>query len=150
MIIIKKQIGFTLVELLVVIAIIGLLSTFAIVAFNGARAKARDAQRVADIKQIQTALELYRSYEDTYPSASGTVPPTFITSPLVGANSSVTFMKVVPSNPTPADTVVTGCGGQFYTYTQEESGSSYTLLFCLGAKTGSLGSGLHKVTPNGF
>ena len=55
----RKQRGFTLIELLVVIAIIGLLSTLAVVALNNARMKSRDAKRVSDVKQIQTALELY-------------------------------------------------------------------------------------------
>ena len=59
-----RQKGFTLIELLVVIAIIGLLSTLAVVALNSARAKARDAKRVADIKQVQTALELFFNDED--------------------------------------------------------------------------------------
>jgi prepilin-type N-terminal cleavage/methylation domain-containing protein len=51
--------GFTLVELLVVIAIIGVLSTLLLLQLNVARAKARDAKRVADINQVRSALELY-------------------------------------------------------------------------------------------
>lgn len=62
--------GFTLVELLVVIAIIGLLATLAIVALNSARAKARDAKRVGDVKQVQTALELYFNDEGGYPDTT--------------------------------------------------------------------------------
>ena len=51
--------AFTLIELLVVIAIIGILSTLSVVSFNSARQKSRDTRRVADIRQIQTALEMY-------------------------------------------------------------------------------------------
>lgn len=144
----KKQIGFTLIELLVVITIIGLLSTLAVVAFNGARMKARDARRVADVKQIQTALALYYSYEDIYPVASGTVPSTFIGSPLKGPNSLITFIKDVPSNPISVDAA---CGSSaFYTYTQDQGGSSYTISFCLGAPTGGIIAGQHKATPAGI
>ena len=44
--------GFTLIELLVVIAIIGIISTLAIVAFSGVRAKANDAKRKFELTQI--------------------------------------------------------------------------------------------------
>lgn len=62
--------GFTLIELLIVVAIIGLLSTLAVVALGSARVKARDSKRLADLKQVQTALELYYTDQNAYPSGS--------------------------------------------------------------------------------
>ena len=69
----KKGAGFTLIELLVVIAIIGLISTLAAVALNTARQKGRDAKRVADTKEIQTALEMHFQTKEVYPRTTGWV-----------------------------------------------------------------------------
>lgn len=60
--------GFTLIELLVVIAVLGLLASILLVALNQARLKARDARRVADFKQISTALEFYYDKFGQYPA----------------------------------------------------------------------------------
>lgn len=54
--------GFTLVELLVVIAIISVLATLLLLQLGVARAKSRDAKRIADVNQIRSALELF--YDD--------------------------------------------------------------------------------------
>lgn len=59
--------GFTLIELLVVISIIGLLASVVLASLNTARAKARDARRLADIKQIQNALAFYYEDHASYP-----------------------------------------------------------------------------------
>ncbi len=84
----RKSEGFTLIELLVVIAIIGILSSVVIAALGGARVKARDARRLADIKQIQGALELYADEngneypDDIYSSTAGLAAPKPFISPV--------------------------------------------------------------------
>ena len=156
--------GFTLIELLVVIAIIGLLSTLAVVALNSARTRSRDSKRVADIRQIQTALELAFGDNGGYPnSTSGdtdgvgsdgsAVLGSSTTSVLcaVGGSSAwattqggcaggTLYMGKVPSNPTPNGTPY------FYTGTS----TSYQLVFKLETATGQLGSGFNCASPTGI
>lgn len=60
--------GFTLIELLVVIAVIGILSAVVLASLNTAREKARDAQRLVSINQIENAIALYEG-------DNGGVPP---------------------------------------------------------------------------
>ncbi len=75
--------GFTLIELLVVIAIIGILPSVVLVSLNSARAKARDSQRISDLKQISIALELHHTDRGGYPSelsVANLVTPGYIAS----------------------------------------------------------------------
>ena len=66
-----QKAGFTLIELLVVIAIIGILSSIVLASLNSARAKARDVRRIADLRQISLALELFYDQQGRYPVNSG-------------------------------------------------------------------------------
>lgn len=59
--------GFTLIELLVVISIIGMLASVVLVSLQGARNKAKDAKLIAEVKELQKALELYRLDNGKYP-----------------------------------------------------------------------------------
>jgi prepilin-type N-terminal cleavage/methylation domain-containing protein len=74
----KNNKGFTLIELLVVIAIIGLLATIVMVSLNTARAKARDARRISDVRQLQLALEMYYDAIGSYPAALSGLAPNYI------------------------------------------------------------------------
>ncbi|MBI3632517.1 MAG: prepilin-type N-terminal cleavage/methylation domain-containing protein, partial [Candidatus Vogelbacteria bacterium] len=70
----NRKKGFTLIELLVVVAIIGILASVILVSLGSARAKARDARRISDVKQLQNGLELYYSTFGRYPMFSEVYP----------------------------------------------------------------------------
>ena len=117
--------GFTLVELLIVISIIGVLSALLMANFIGVRQRARDSQRKSDLRQIQSALELYKSdsSSSTYPSA---VPNATCSNSRVliadtsNCNSTV-YMKRVPLDPM----------GTSYYYSYSASTDTYILASCL-------------------
>ena len=117
----RKQRGFTLIELLVVIAIIGLLSSVILGSLNSARKKGRDARRLADIKQMQLALELYYSNNGNYPAL------TSVNTNQAGLNAALTPMVTEGDIPTiPADP--NGSSATYY-YKTTAGGTFY----CLGA-----------------
>lgn len=62
-----RQRGFTLIELLVVVAIIGVLASVVLASLDNARAGSRDTARLSEIRQIQTALEMYHNDHGEYP-----------------------------------------------------------------------------------
>lgn len=113
----KKRNGFTLIELLVSISIIAILTALLTANFVGARQRGRDGQRKANIYNIQSALELYRSDNGIYP----------LTDAFPQCNSALSlndtvYMQKVPCDP---NSVTTN-----YTYTSD-SGTTYTLVACL-------------------
>lgn len=59
--------GFTLIELLVVVAIIGVLASVVLSSLSTARERAQNIAYVAEITQLQKALELYHIDHGVYP-----------------------------------------------------------------------------------
>ena len=135
--------AFTLIELLVVISIIAVISTLLMANLNAARERGRDAQRKADMRNIQTALRLFYNDYSNFP-ASGTgansgkivgcgqsTPPGPFTCEYGSAWSadSKVIMTVLPKDP---------LSSQQYQYVQVDL-DNYTLSACLENKSDDKG-----------
>lgn len=66
----EKQSGFTLMEVLIVVVIISILAITIVPQFMDQPDKARVSATKADIKNIETALSMYKLDNFTYPSTS--------------------------------------------------------------------------------
>ncbi|MFA6547436.1 MAG: prepilin-type N-terminal cleavage/methylation domain-containing protein [Candidatus Magasanikbacteria bacterium] len=135
--------GFTLIELLIVIAIIGLLSTLAVVALGSARVKARDSKRLADLKQLQTALELYYTDQNAYPagiaiSLGDTNHACLHSAGFAATGCASPYMGQVPVDPQAG----------YYTYTAATS--SYTIDATLEGAVAGLPAGAIQLSPAGI
>ena len=153
----KNKSGFTLIELLVVIAIIGLLASVVLLALNSARQKSRDAKRLADVRQIASAFELFFNDVSAYPSIGYNANIVFGSGDTSAQNPqgtkvllTPTYIGLIPTAPSPQDGTCTagGSGGNQYYY--QSNGTTYTLTFCLGAQTGGYSAGTHILTPAGI
>ena len=146
--------GFTLIELLVVIAIIGILSTLAVVSLSSARARARDSRRIADIRNIQSALELYFTDNSVYPGPNG---PTDI-SAAAGATYNLCTTDDWSTTACAAGTILISVppeasSGDVYNYTRKNAGSGtnndYSIYFTLEGTAGNI-TGNGCATPSGI
>ncbi|MFA6460609.1 MAG: prepilin-type N-terminal cleavage/methylation domain-containing protein [Patescibacteria group bacterium] len=136
--------GFTLIELLVVVGIIGVLATLVTIAFRTVSGSGRDARRISDVAQIQRALEIYKNDNGIYPAGGAFV----VGQPLVSLDGNITYFSKLPANPLPDDG--SSCSAAEYTYTQVNSGASYSLEFCLGKTTGGVGPENVTAIPSDF
>ncbi len=132
---IKREHGFTLIELLVVVAIIGVLSALLMSNFISVRQRARDAQRKSDVRQIQSALELYRADTGAYPNqivGSNGSSYTLGACAAAFSYSSTTYIRSLPCDPMYVKNGTTNWynGGNYF-YEQLGGGTGYELVACL-------------------
>lgn len=111
--------GFTLIELVIVIGILAILAVFVLAVVNPVEqfAKARDAQRKADLGQIQKSLEQYYQDNGRYPANNGSYQITDVNGQAVpwgGASGWNPYMNLVPSDPLSTHTYIYYSTGQTY------------------------------------
>jgi general secretion pathway protein G len=116
----EGQEGFTLIEMMVVVAIIAVLVAVLVPNFMRARAQAQTTSCMMNLKEIATALELYQTDNDQYPTASK-----------VPVNSTDTnlfpYVNQVPIDP------AAGAGNYYeYTTTNPASGDATYSIVCPG------------------
>ncbi len=120
--------GFTLIEILIVVAIISTLSSIILVGLGPAQKIGRDARRIADLREVQTGLEVYFTKCDYYPggvepSALGCGPFTPVSGWADLVNSLLSSnlgIKQVPNDPRESL-------GKTYFYGASSNGSGYVL-----------------------
>ena len=129
----NKKKAFTLIELLVVIAIIAIIATIAVVASQNSRRGARDVKRLADVRQLRVALELYHNNNGSYPGSLNALIPD--------------YLAKIPQAPSPADGDCTSENNQ---YVYSSDGGTYTISFCLGSSVGEYTAGYKTANQMGI
>lgn len=121
----KNTFGFTLPELLIVMTVLAGLAAVMMVSYPASQRRARDTRRISDLKQYQTAIELYANRVGSYSGLTSGVPGN-------GAQCGLLGLSTCPRDPkSPAQN-----------YSLQANISSYSLSVRLEQQTGT--------TPNYF
>ena len=118
----KIQSGFTIIELLIVIAIIGILAGLVLTNFQGAQAKARDAQRKTRLNSVYGKLEEFYNNNTGYPDGvlSQVVLPGIDANALLSNDNSTTAItqtyQIATTAPTVTTSVTTGAQYAYAAY----------------------------------
>lgn len=113
-----------------------------------ASGNSRDAKRIADMRQMASALELFYNDHNGYPAGQAGAP--------VGISPS--YIGTVPTAPAPSDG---SCSDYYNTYWYVPTGTpttnngllvypSYEYTFCLGSAAGGYQPGIAKLAPSGI
>ena len=95
----KKQFGFTLIEVMVAVSIVAILTVLSLSSISGVRKSSRDGKRKADLEQVRSALEIYRSDCQTYPASLPTPTGALVGSGSGNCLATNTYLSTMPSDP---------------------------------------------------
>ncbi|MFH1253465.1 MAG: hypothetical protein V1664_04005 [Candidatus Uhrbacteria bacterium] len=154
---------FVLIEILIVVAVIGLIGTLSAVAVASARANTRDATRLAQVRQMQSALEDFFVQNNTYPVSDNVLALGFGEAACLDtegfhaaceAGASGVLAKAIPvALGTGLDGLAT-CGGaaNAFCYSAANQGAAYGIIFELenAIPLAKLQKGLNCATPEGM
>lgn len=105
---------------------------------RGSKINSKDTKRVADMRQMAIALELYFNDYNSYPEAQNGHP--------IGI--SPYYIASLPTAPVPPDGE---CDEFLNTYWYKRpTANTYTYAFCLGSDIGGLGAGRNVVSESGI
>lgn len=143
---------FSTIELLVTLAVVGVFLVVGVVTINSSRAKARDAKRLLDVKQVQMVLELFYMDHNAYPTGKGVVLGGDSAHALCDTGWSgtpctgIAYMSNIPTDPQG------GLSTKQYVYSQsDDAASQYTITFDTEGAIGSISSGgSHTATAGGI
>ena len=134
--VLRDQKGFARLKaiFLATIILLGLLTVW--LAFSSAQVSANNQRRLADLQQIQIALNIFFKANGFYPYGQGS------------PNGFEQYLNHWPMPPSPTG----GCPetSNAYYYSPQSSGDDYSVTFCLGAKTQGFAAGTHTLTSKGI
>lgn len=147
-----------IVELLVVLFVIGVIGALCAVAVNAARARSRDAVRISNVRQVQSALENAFNAGNAYPAGEGIALGSGAAACLgedgfAAACQGRTFLRVVPATDGKGLDGLSFCAGvadaACYLSLREES--TYRIQFELERdwREAGLAKGLNCASPEG-
>ena len=130
--------GFSLIEFVITTTILTILSLLTSAAVHHLKESNRNAMRVGDIVEIQTALVMYNRLANQYPAT-------------LTMGDSLTYdgqvlLDPIPTNIEPYDDG--DCPNDDYQYEAINNQQSYNLTFCISTKVGDIGPGINTATPN--
>ncbi|MEK7664711.1 MAG: prepilin-type N-terminal cleavage/methylation domain-containing protein [Patescibacteria group bacterium] len=152
----KLLTGFTIIEIIVVIAIIAVLSGIVMVNVGNARAKARDARRKSEMRDLQKALVMYYANNGSFPSTGGSYYSSESGDQVSNNGGNYipgltpTYMSALPRDPRGGTSQIQPtCGSWKSAYLYRSDGVNYKLL-PLRARKFSFGrpAFLRPVTPH--
>ncbi|MBU1126331.1 MAG: hypothetical protein ABH826_01050 [Patescibacteria group bacterium] len=153
--------GISRIEILIVGLVIGLLGLAAVLAIMNARAQARDAVRLSDVRQVQAGLEMYFNDSSEYPKwstsfAIGEASTACLSdsgfSASCNQSTDTVYLDLVPAPPRTGLDGMVECSGIKDSYCYFSSGQSYLISFELEKNNSllGLGKGANCATERGF